>query len=121
MRHFKLSEFDCKETGENDMSPLFLNRLDELRERCKFPFVILSGYRSPNHSLEKRKRSPGPHAHGVAADILVRGPEMRKLVMEATKMGFTGIGVNNGSVHVDDYPRKKPTMWGYGDRGGNLP
>jgi zinc D-Ala-D-Ala carboxypeptidase len=115
LRYFKLSEFDCKETGENAMKESFLYRIDELRHKCGFPFVILSGYRSPRHSLESRKKEPGAHSRGVAVDILCRGPHMRKLVIEAHKMGFTGIGVNNGSVHIDDDIRLYNTLWGYGD------
>lgn len=115
LKHFKKEEFDCSETGENQMSESFLYRLDELRTRCGFPFVVLSGYRSPKHSLERKKDSPGAHAVGVAADIRCSGPQMRKLVFEAMRMGFKGVGVNNGSVHIDDLDRGPiMTMWGYG-------
>ena len=117
LKHFELSEFDCQETGENQMSSAFLHRLDELRTRCGFPFVILSGYRSPKHSLEKNKLEPGSHAKGVAADIYCPdGVSMRKLVLEAIKMQFEGIGVNNRSVHLDDMKRAVPVMWGYGHK-----
>ena len=45
MNYFSREEFDCQETGENEMSTEFLNLLDILRENCDFPFVITSGYR----------------------------------------------------------------------------
>jgi len=115
LKYFKKSEFDCKETGENQMSECFLYRLDELRHRLGFPLVVLSGFRSTTHSLERNKpNGGGAHTRGVAVDLLVRGPHMRKLVQEAIKMEFTGIGVNNGSVHLDDDDRLYLTMWGYG-------
>ena len=47
-KYFALSEFNCQETNQNEMCPEFLERLDALREACGFPFVITSGYRSPN-------------------------------------------------------------------------
>ena len=53
-KYFKLEDFNCQETGENEMSRDFIHKLDELREACGFPFIITSGYRSPNHSIEKR-------------------------------------------------------------------
>lgn len=114
LKHFKVSEFDCQETGENQMSEVFLHRLDELRQRCGFPFEVISGYRSRKHSIEAKKEVPGAHSRGVAADIAALGPFQRVLVREAIKMGFSGIGVNRGSVHIDDDVRVTDTMWGYG-------
>ena len=71
MKYFSLLEFDCKETGENNMKPEFLEKLDTLRHYCGLPFVITSGYRSPNHPLEAIKEIPGTHAQGIAADIKI--------------------------------------------------
>ena len=114
LRYFKPSEWDCPETGENRMKESHMRRMDELRHRVGFPLVVISGYRSPRHSLERDKvGGPGFHSEGVATDVACRGPHMRKLVLEALKMGFTGIGVNKGSVHLDDGKRVIDTMWGY--------
>lgn len=59
MKYFDISEFDCKETGENEMNALFLSMLDKLREACGFPFIITSGYRSVKHSAEINKPNGG--------------------------------------------------------------
>ena len=115
--YFTLDEFDCQETGENEMSWVFLQSLDLLRGRCGFPFIITSGYRSPNHSIERVKHSPGVHSEGIAADIRVRnGFERRDIVKHALDMDFYGIGVAKDFVHVDfrqlsNLPR---VMWTYG-------
>lgn len=113
MTYFELHEFDCSETGENNMNPSFLVALDRLRGRCGFAFVITSGYRSEQHSVEKRKDKPGTHTQGIAADIAVsNGTQRRKLVAEALQMNFTGIGVAKEFVHVD--MRSAPAvMWTY--------
>ena len=72
----------------NKLVPEFVERLDELREACNFPFHITSGYRSPEHSL-KAKIKPGTHAQGIAADIHAdNGIERRKIVEEALKLGL---------------------------------
>ena len=111
-KYFKIEDFDCKETGENKISVDFIHSLDQLREACKFPFVVTSGYRSKEHSVEKRKQNPGTHAQGIAADIKVSGGAQRMaIVKHASAMGMS-VGVAKTFVHVDI--RKTPAMcWCY--------
>ena len=102
MKYFRLEEFDCTHTNRNEMDEAFLEKLDELREKCGFPFKITSGYRDPSHPVESRKQFPGVHTYGIAADIAVsNGKDRMNLVHEALKMGFGGIGVARSFVHVD--------------------
>jgi uncharacterized protein YcbK (DUF882 family) len=111
-RHFSKAEFDCKETGENEMQDAFIRKLDDLRDDCGFPFFINSGYRSPQHSKEVIKDQPGMHTKGMAADVRVNGGRQRfALVRLAIEHGFKGIGVAKTFVHVDT--RSNPTMWTY--------
>jgi uncharacterized protein YcbK (DUF882 family) len=109
--------FFCSETGEEGIKPYFLEALNDLRDVCGFPFIITSGYRSPNHSVERRKSKPGTHAQGIAADIAVDGGMQRyEIVEKAMYMGiFGGIGVAERFVHVDvrDGPR---VMWTYSNQ-----
>ena len=110
-KYFTRSEFDCQETGENKIPDAFIHRLDSLRGRCGFPFVVVSGYRSEKHSIEAAKDSPGEHTR-AAADIRVANASQRyTLVREALDMGFAGIGVAKTFIHVDD--RAIPAMWTY--------
>jgi uncharacterized protein YcbK (DUF882 family) len=112
-QYFKIEEFDCQETGENKMSHDFIKKLDLLRGACGFGFQITSGYRSPNHSIEKRKDQPGTHAQGIAADIYVSGGRQRmQIVRHATALGFNGIGVSKAFVHVD-IRDDKSVLWCY--------
>ena len=55
LQYFNIKEFDCQETGNNEMCPFFLEKLDELRHVCGFSFTITSGYRDPSHSIEAKK------------------------------------------------------------------
>ena len=113
-KHFSESEFRCRESGECSMDSSFLFMLDELRERCGFPFKITSGYRSVNHTAERNKKKGGTHTQGIAADIAVSNGEQRmKIVKEALAMGFGGIGVARTFVHVD-MRTTTPVMWTYG-------
>lgn len=114
-KYFKFEDFACKETGENEMSIPFITRLDHLRHVCGFPFIVTSGYRSKEHSAErdKPKGSVGQHTLGIAADIAVRNAEQRYLIVKhATQLGFTGIGVAKGFVHVDTRVTS-PVVWVY--------
>jgi len=112
-KYFKIDEFDCQETGENEISEEFVHKLDELRAACGFSFRVTSGYRSENHSIEKRKKSPGTHAQGIAADIAVSGGAQRMLlVQKALSLGFNGVGVAKGFIHVD-VRETTPVLWCY--------
>jgi zinc D-Ala-D-Ala carboxypeptidase len=113
-KYFKLEEFDCQVTGNNEMKDEFIHKLDELREACGFSFVITSGYRDGNaHPIEKRKSKPGTHARGIAADIAVNGGAERYIIVrEAMRLGFTGIGVAKSFIHVD-IRETTPVVWEY--------
>ncbi len=112
-KYFKIEEFDCQCTGNNEMKEEFIHKLDELREACGFSFNITSGYRDPSHPIEARKSKPGTHAQGIAADIAVaNGAERYKIVSEAMRLGFTGVGVAKTFIHVD-IRETTPVVWQY--------
>ena len=114
-KYFNKDEFICQETGENRIEEEFILCLDELREACCFPFTITSGYRSPQHSIEIGKATPGTHAQGIAADIAVfNGVQRYNLIKNAIQLGFNGIGVASGFVHVDTRVTDTPVIWTYG-------
>jgi len=112
-KYFDLDEFACKHTMQNLIDPNFVEALDELREICGFPFIITSGYRSPAHPVEAKKRKGGVHTRGIAADIAVKdGRERGIIVRNAIDLGFMGIGVASSFIHVDT--REGPlVMWSY--------
>lgn len=112
-RFFLRDEFACKHTGLNEVQASFVHKLDNLRYLCDFPFVITSGYRHATHPAEAKKATPGTHNRGIAADIAVNGgAQRRKLVEAALSMGFTGVGVADGFVHLD-IRNTTPVLWCY--------
>lgn len=112
-KYFDINEFACKETGENGIKEELIHCLDMLREKCGFPFVITSGYRSERHSIEMEKEKPGTHTLGIAADIKVNdGVQRLAVVSHAIDLGFSGIGVAKHFVHVD-IRAGTPVMWAY--------
>ena len=83
-KYFKIEDFDCQETGNNEMDIEFIKALDHLRAACGFPFNITSGYRDPEgHSIEN---------HALA-------------------MGMS-VGVAKTFVHVDTR-KTTPVLWCY--------
>lgn len=113
MRYFKIEDFNCQETGNNEMDDKFLWAIDALRHECGFPFIITSGYRDPSHSIEARKSKPGTHARGIAADIKINnGNEAYLIIKHAQTMGFNGIGVAKTFIHVD-IRDTMPVIWSY--------
>lgn len=116
--NFSKSEFDCSHTGENDMKPAFMEKLQALRTLYKKPITINSGYRSIDHPLEAKKAIKGTHTKGIAADVSCDGQDAYEIVHLAMNLGFTGIGVaqkgNMRFIHLDTWgggPR--PNIWSY--------
>ena len=117
--NFSKSEFDCKHTGENQMKPDFLQKLQQLRTMYGRPMIITSGYRHPTHPLEIAKPRPGPHTTGRACDIACNGQEIFKIMELAYLVGFTGFGISQREgrprfLHIDDIQAPpRPNMWSY--------
>lgn len=125
MQYFKQSEFDQKGLPGSGakMDRAFLVHLDELRRRCGFAFIIISGYRSPEYNNEVSESGlTGAHTLGKATDILASHEQAYIIVREAMKMGvFTGIGVKQKGdqrvIHLDTCTAAdglpRPRIWSY--------
>ena len=120
--NFAFTEMACQETGECRIDETMMDRLQQLRDNYGFPLTITSGYRSPRHSIEAAKETPGTHAKGRAVDIACNGVEALDLIEEALEVSFTGFGVQqkgkNRFLHLDDlkdgeHTAPRPTIWSY--------
>lgn len=104
--NFGKREFDCSQTGRNEMKPEFLDKLQALRTEYGKPMRITSGYRHPSHAIEAAKENPGTHSAGIACDVACWSDDAYEIVRLAIKHGFTGIGISQNSrgarfVHLD--------------------
>lgn len=116
--NFSKKEFDCKHTGENEMRPEFLEKLQELRDLMGKPFIITSGFRSVKHPVEAKKSRGGEHTYGLAADISGDRLFLLELISTAYLVGFTRIGISlsQGFVHLgwgDKVAHFPATPWDY--------
>lgn len=118
-KHFSPAEMACHGTRALKVNPLFMDRLEELREQVG-PLVVSSGYRT----LEYDATIGGKQVHpsGSAVDLRVAGQVAFDVLFHATRLGFLGIGLNQkGSwerrfIHLDtlvseNHPR--PRVWTY--------
>jgi len=122
MRYFTYAEFDQKGvegSGEIHMDRRFLQYLDALRHKCGFPFIISSGYRSPEYNARVSSTGlTGPHTSGKAADVSVSRENAYRVLENAFELGcFTGIGINQKGegrfIHLDTIQRPHSTVWTY--------
>lgn len=106
MKYFDMHEFACHHCGqlpEGGMTPVLLEKLDELRERLGRPVIVSSGYRCPVHNRNVGGVSNSQHVRGTAADIYCPGVSVGELADMAAEIGFDAVGryYGQGFVHVD--------------------
>lgn len=117
-KSFKAVELRCKcphcnREKSHKVCPESLEKLQELRDAYGAPLALTSAYRCARHPSEASKAKPGQHSAGTAFDIKVIDGAMAFKVMKlAFALGFTGIALGNGFVHVDTRA-SIPVVWRY--------
>lgn len=131
LRHFKLKEFDSpdeKGSGKN-MDKTFLLFLDELRNRCGFPFKITSAFRTKSHheklgKLGYKTIKNSAHLEGIAADVAITDSYKRALFVAFAleisseldlpfRVGIAGKDRGN-FIHIDISEKlSSPKIWIY--------
>ena len=117
MKHFSLEEFDSPDVPGSGarMDPHFLNMLDAIRDDAGIPFVINSGFRTPERNKLDGGKPNSAHLKGFAADI--SAPDsltMALIIITAVQHGIKRIGVGKHFVHLDiDSSLPTPRIWTY--------
>ena len=113
--NFSREEFICRcGCGRADMNRDFLAKLQKLR-LVTGPLKITSGFRCPDHPEERKKKAPGAHSAGLAADIVPLKAGKYELLKAALDLDFVGIGVAKSFIHLDTgHPAAgRPVLWSY--------
>lgn len=77
-------------------------KLEALRSKLGGrPVTITSGYRCSRHSVAVGGYANDAHTKGIAADISIAGKSPEDIAEAAELVGFSGIGLMTGAVHVD--------------------
>lgn len=122
--NFSLGEVRCHHCGVAIVVPEYMDRVQALRDACRFPLAATSWYRCPAHNAAVSSTGlNGPHTTGRATDFAVLGLQAFVVVDHATTLGFTGIGVSQKGphqkrfIHLDDLgtegARRRPYVWSY--------
>ena len=124
MKHFHRNEFDSPDNpgSGSAMHSETLEMLDRARELAGLPFVITSGYRTPDHNESVGGVDESAHTRGYAADISIKDMDdgdVTKVIAACSIAGFRRIGKADSFIHVDNDPEKPGgnglVTWGYND------
>ena len=106
-KNFKLSEFSCNGKGccsETVYAPELVERLQWMRDKCKKPISLYSGYRCAVHNKKVGGVSKSLHLKGCAADLKIpTGMTLDEFAALAERAGFRGVlkYTERNFVHVD--------------------
>jgi len=123
MKHFVPTDFTCRCESMCDhksrIAMEFVRKLDMLREQLGLPVTVNSGTRCEAYQTKVINGSPNsahcPNGDGVshAADVRVHdGKYLHKLLSLVFEIGFSGIGIGKGWLHLED-TTKPPQVWTY--------
>ncbi len=112
MGHFKPSEFSCRcarpECDAPKMDPSFLEKLEMLRDKWGRPLLITSGLRCRHWNEKIGGAKKSQHLAGKAADLQVMDlNEARSIHALAEQLGFGGVEIGKGFIHVDTGPSRQ--------------
>lgn len=91
--------------------PDFVKKLDIARSYAGVPFVITSGYRTPEHNRAVGGVEKSQHTKGIAVDIACNIKDtqtVNKIIWGLGKANIAFIEVCNKHIHADDRPSTKP-------------
>jgi uncharacterized protein YcbK (DUF882 family) len=109
MKFFTYSEFDSPDLpgSGHEMQQEFLDKLDLARGLSNVPYVINSGFRTPEHNAEVGGVPGSSHLTGWASDIRTDSSNRRFFVLKGLiEAGFNRIGIGQNFIHVDCDPSK---------------
>lgn len=127
--HFAAWEMRCRQTNRyphlTEEVRVFLSVLNRWRDTFSQPMRVTSGYRHPDHFIERKKAFPGAHSYGVAVDIACRNAAHQFELLLALLPILTpeeyrrcGVGISQKKspfIHFDLWGRAdvRPNVWTY--------
>lgn len=104
LRYFKDEEFQkaTPPCSLDDMDEEFMQKLDDARSLCSYPFVVNSAFRSKDYEKSKGRSGSSSHCKGLAIDISCLTSVARlKMILALLAVGFRRIGIYPTFIHVD--------------------
>jgi uncharacterized protein YcbK (DUF882 family) len=104
-QYFSAEELKCKcgECDGGEMNDAFMKKVERMRCKLGFSFVVTSGYRCPAYNASVSSTGlDGPHTTGRAIDIKAGSREKFLIKREAMLQGIIRFGVGKNFIHFDD-------------------
>lgn len=113
--NFSVAELACRCDGRFCRGrywhdPVFLDRLQALRDHLGDPLIVRSGHRCALWNAQIGG-APRSHHKRIAADIASDGHDRARLFAAAQAQRFGGIGLAQSFIHLD--ARQTPATWFY--------
>jgi hypothetical protein len=110
----KGTRFYLAGSGEQHMDRTFLDMLQAARTTAGVPFVINSGYRTPEYNATLPNSVPNSsHILGKAADVRITPENKLKIARALYAAGFRRFGFGKNYIHVDNDSAKSVAIWNY--------
>ena len=102
MKYFTYSEFDSPDLpgSGHEMQQEFLDKLDLARGYSNVPYVINSGFRTPEHNAAVGGVPGSSHLTGWASDVRADSSNRRFLILKGLlEAGFNRIGIGQNLIN----------------------
>ena len=105
-RYFTDSEVD-------KLDQRLVDKLDRARNLSGMPFLITSGYRTPDENIQAGGLQDSAHCSGLAVDLRCSdGIQRYKILSALLDVGFKRIGCYDRHIHVDlDETKPQYVIW----------
>ena len=102
-----------KDSEIKGLKPELVEMLDKAREIAGIPFIITSGFRTPEHSTYVGGFANDPHTTGSAVDLKLKNKNDRFLIINSwIKAGGNRFGDEVDHVHLDiDKTKEQNFCW----------
>ena len=99
-----------------DLDPKMKDFIVKLEGTLGRELTITSGYRSPDHPIEKAKKTVGEHTTGLAVDVAaIGGTPVFEIVEAAIDLGCKRLGISRKSnfIHIGLDASRVTSIWTY--------
>ena len=111
-KNFTDSEFVCPCCNGGIVSPILIDKLQQLRDLINKPIIVTSGYRCSTENKKVGGHSHSPHTIGEAADIKCKGAPLIFLAhIAANNIKGIRIGIYPNHLHIDIRPANPSLYW----------
>ncbi len=122
--HFSVEEMACRcgcGLGREvcDFDPRLIEAIEAVHYKANLPMRVTSGARCRGHNIAEGGHEKSAHIvdsthQGQAIDFMIYDNNYRAIFLDAIySVGFPGVGIAKGFMHIDVRPRLRRQCWTY--------